>query len=255
MNSSDSSEQISYHNKYKKYKNKYFGLKNHLSRINSDEEKSRLIRKPPQQFLDDAFPDKNGVDKSKLQITNISFYSAGTKITSRILSNIIKQHTGPGDITITDMTANVGSETIRFGMEFDKVNAIEIDPVTCGALKNNVSVYGLTNVNVFCGNSVKIIEELDQSVLYADPPWGGKDYKTLKAMNLELSGVDIVDIIKNNLSRAKIFVLRVPKNYDFNNFYEKLLPNKITSYGIKKKTGDIKFYILVLEPYEIISVN
>ena len=50
------------------------------------------------------------------------------------------------DITITDMTANVGVDSIALGLILKKVNSIELDKKLFSSLNNNINIYGLKNV-------------------------------------------------------------------------------------------------------------
>jgi SAM-dependent methyltransferase/predicted RNA methylase len=198
------------------------------------EEKSKLIE-TTDKMIKYAFPYVKNVNRKLVKVTNISTYSVtGNQIGYKLIDYIIK-YMGTNELIITDMTANVGSDTIKFGLRFNYVNAIEYDPLTCNLLKNNIKVYNLNNkVNVMCGDSSTIINNLEQDVLYMDPPWGGPDYIKHKSLDMKLGTTDIVDIIIKNINKAKLFIIKCPRNYNFNNLLHKLAPFNVYIHSIKR---------------------
>ena len=188
----------------------------------------------------------NNIDKNKLQISDIGKYSISTPKHAKLINFIIEKYYPKKQktITITDATANVGGNTIAFGKTVKHVNAVEIIPEHCKMLKNNVSVYKLKNVDVHCGNYLNIMNKLKQNVVFIDPPWGGRDYKKHKSLKLYLytdneKKVVLEDVI-NKIKDVELVVLKVPYNFDFINFYQKIKYTKIVTYNLKK------FMILVI---------
>jgi DNA-directed RNA polymerase beta subunit len=177
---------------------------------------------------DDAlkvFPEKSDVDYSKLYTTTIGKYSSSNNDGSIMLAEIIEQNTKPkepNEVTITNGTSNIGSDTIKLALIFKNINAYEIDPINFEALKNNVETFKLNNVKLFNSN---VVDNLDynQDVIYIDAPWGGTDYKKSKigTLNLYLSEVEISEFYMRYKDRASLFIFKVPTNYKFNNFSEK----------------------------------
>jgi hypothetical protein len=57
---------------------------------------------------------------------------------------------------------------------------------------------------------------LKQDCVFFDPPWGGKDYLNQEVMDLYLSDVNVIDIIKELIEgdKASLVVLKAPKNYN-----------------------------------------
>src|SRR5690606_15925078 len=116
---------------------------------------------------------------------------------------------------ITDGTANNGSDTINFASTFKNINAIELDPINFKVLMNNVKIYKCDNVKLFNGDSLNLVKQLKQDVIYLDLPWGGPEYKTKYSVQLFLSKLELSDVYLELKSYAKFFVFKVPKNYDF----------------------------------------
>ena len=100
------------------------------------------------------FPKEPNVDRLRLLITDESIYSISKPRDAEKIIKLIK-HVYKKDIfnaTITDGTANVGGDTIHFSKHFNKVNSVELNPLHCKALENNLRVYKRKNVNIICNN-------------------------------------------------------------------------------------------------------
>jgi hypothetical protein len=176
--------------------------------------------------MEDLFPRKTGVDYTKLKITPEGEYSITKRLDGELLIRHMKtlvKHMKHK--TITDLTGNVGGDTILFGLHFKKVHSIEINPENYDALKNNVEQFGLTNVDLHLGDSTKVYN-WKTDVLYIDAPWGGPDYKEKKELDLFLGDVRIdtflQDVLKRD-TRPEVVFLKLPRNYVFSRLEE--LPN------------------------------
>ena len=110
----------------------------------------------------------------------ISIREHAEQISLIIKDNIVKLGLSLNDIIVTDATAGVGGNAISFGKHFKRVNAIELDEIRVDYLKNNIDVYDLKNVDIFEGDCVKLLPNLEQQVVFLDPPWGGRSYKKHK---------------------------------------------------------------------------
>jgi predicted RNA methylase len=188
------------------------------------------------------------INYSKLQISNIGLYSITKPHVSNYIILLIKRYfKNNTNITITDATGNVGGMTIRFALNFAKVNSVEIDDTHCNMLNNNVSIYNLqSKVNIICNDYLKIKNTLSQDAIFLDPPWGGTNYKSTESLNLNLSGIDIIDIINSLNGKAKIIVLFAPVNYNFNHLYKHHNFDNLNIHKIYNKYNNvIKHYLFV----------
>ena len=172
------------------------------------------------------FPDKEGVDYSALKITPEGLYSITKRADGqKIINAMISVIGSPRKKTITDVTGNVGGDTILFGMFFKQVDSIELDKDNFSALQNNVEVFGLNNVKLHNGDSTKIYK-WKTDVLYIDAPWGGPSYKEHVDLDLYL-GTHRVDewlaTVLKRPSRPKHVFLKLPRNYNFTRLTD--LPN------------------------------
>jgi predicted RNA methylase len=171
--------------------------------------------------MEEFFPKKSGVDYSKLKLTPEGEYS----ITKRKDGEVLLRHMRSvlktlKDKHITDLTGNVGGDTILFGLHFKQVDSIELNPENFEALRNNVGVFGLSNVNLHQGDSTKLFN-WKTDVLYIDAPWGGPDYKQKKELDLYLGDKRVDEFVREVFARdnrpAHVF-LKVPRNYKFDRF-------------------------------------
>jgi 16S rRNA G966 N2-methylase RsmD len=160
-------------------------------------------------------PTKKPIHIVKESIYSITHYKLADKISKDILEYCKSAK------TITDATANVGGNTISFSKHFKTVNSVEIDPMTCSALKKNIKTYNLKNVNVYCKSYLTILNDLTQDVIFIDPPWGGINYREKDNLMLYLGDAPIYDII-NSLSCKVCVALKCPSNFDFDTFEKKV---------------------------------
>jgi len=169
------------------------------------------------------FPQKTGVDYSKLKMTPEGEYSITKRKDGEILMKHMKSVVkGMKKKTIADLTGNVGGDTILFALNFKDVYSFEMNRENFEALQNNVEVFGLKNVQLKEGDSTKLYDG-DTDVLYIDAPWGGPDYKEKKDMDLFLGSERIDLYVEKIMKEAKhpehVF-LKLPSNYNFDRFSE-----------------------------------
>ena len=163
------------------------------------------------------------------------------KITSIITYHLNKIKIDVNNISITDATAGVGGNTLSFGMNFKTVNAIELDEIRYEYLVNNINIYDLKNINTYSDDCRVILPTLiNQNVVFIDPPWGGKDYKSFKKLRLNLSSTSIEDLCNNlmdpkkNISCPELILLKLPTNYDVEFLFTSVNSNSIYLHELKK---------------------
>ena len=191
------------------------------------------------------------IDLTKLKFTEESLYSITPFEEAHRITDRIVKHLNKNDIIITDATANVGGNTISFyndrTNDIKKVNSVEIDELTCKILKNNLVVYGYPIGNVYCEDYLNIYLKLEQDCVFFDPPWGGKDYKKYKSLDLFLGEKNIVDIIIELFEKNKVkyVVLKAPINFNETKLLNTLnLDRKIPIPRYKENYGThISYYV------------
>jgi predicted RNA methylase len=199
----------------------------------------RVIRGRGKSRNEILFPKKAGVDYDKLQMTEEGEYSITKRRDGEKLIQIMKDTVKNLKAkTITDMTGNVGGDTILFGLHFKKVWSYEINPENFQALKNNVEVFKLKNVELYHGDSVKAIPDIETNVVYIDAPWGGPEYKEKKDLDLFLGKKRVDELVKVILEDSDYLFLKVPANYNF---------SRLDSLGLKWEKHKIRgFYVVCL---------
>jgi len=203
---------------------------------------------------------KNTSNYSKLLIDEESFSFITIReiaeLTSKIISyHLIKNNVNPQKTSIIDYTAGVGGNILSFSKYFNTVYAIEIDKVRSEYLLNNLNIYNQKNVLVINNSSINYNNEsmlnIKPNTIFIDPPWGGTCYRKNDLLRLRLSDVPIEELVFDifekfstiNISSSdsysnRLVVLKLPKNYDIENFYN----------YIKKNTFD-KNYIIISYVY------
>ena len=151
------------------------------------------------------------------------------KIAESITKDIINLFPLNYKITITDATASVGGNTIPFLLtnNFKHVNIIEKDLERFNMLTSNIDI----NLNKIIGTytlfneSFLNLKDLENDVIFIDPPWGGPDYRRENKIKLFLDNINL-SLIINDLFHSnktlKLIIVKVPKNFDLVDFKLKL---------------------------------
>lgn len=220
-----------YYLKYIKYKLKYLELKNNKIVKIKRKQKRKIYSNVKKSDLD------------KLIFTEESLYSVSKIKGSQFLIDVIRQYyREPKKLILTDATANVGSDSINLSYHLKKINAIEIDEINYKALVNNINVLKIRNIETFNSDSNEIIPNLKQDIIYVDAPWGGRGYKNKKKLDLYLGNINISQFYLNNKDHAKLFIFKVPYNYNLE------LMKKVSKVDIHKfmKNGKLSYLILII---------
>lgn len=190
--------------------------------------------------MEDLFPHKEGLDYSKLQTTEEGSYSITRRRDAERIISVLK-HNIPNitELDFTDATACIGGDTINLALLAKHVHSIEINESNFKALKNNVEKYELQNVTLYNSDAITTFN-WHTDVLYVDPPWGGKNYRTHKNLDLYMSSKRLDDWLEQILlrkNRPAYIVLKVPFNYNFKrlNFLSNvdyICPFQIRSYVV-----------------------
>jgi len=191
------------------------------------------------------FPKLNSVILNNLQIDEesvsyITPYLDAHKITEILIKHITKYKIKDAT-TIVDCTGGVGGDTIAFCSVFGRVVSIELDSKRYEMLTHNLKTYGFSNYDLINGDSLLIVPKLSSvDIIYVDPPWGGREYKTKQILRLEFGTISVEQFVLNcfnkelSVSCPKIVALKLPKNYDLKYLYEMLSMYEIYLYELKK---------------------
>lgn len=207
---------------------------------------------------------KNFNNLTKIKIDDESFSYITIREIADLISKIICFHLleynlNPLKIKIVDYTSGVGGNVLSFCRYFKYVYAVELSTLRAEYLKNNIDIYGFQNIEVInrCGiefNNNDLINK-NPNIIFIDPPWGGCNYKNNENLQLKLGNCEIEEIVidicnkfsnyyKNKLFEnpdelfnnynTKFIVLKLPKNYDIEYFYNYIKKyNTFDNYFIK----------------------
>jgi tRNA/tmRNA/rRNA uracil-C5-methylase (TrmA/RlmC/RlmD family) len=200
-------------------------------------------------FFDKLFPWKQGVNRNNLHIdyecvSYITLPRDSEKIV-KLISEKMEKYKKKEDITIVDSTACVGGDTISFCHNFGIVIPIEIDSNRYKDLLHNINLYNIQNAFPINGNCLEKIPEIEINidVIFIDPPWGGSDYKLQDKLDIKMDDKDLDQIITSLfIKNVKLVVLKLPKNYN----YENLIP-KLKSYRVTLNKEIKKIDVLLVE--------
>jgi hypothetical protein len=166
--------------------------------------------------MEDMFP-RGSVDYSRLQVTEEGSYSITRRRDAEYILQIIKNTVCDCETkSITDATGCIGGDTLNFAGVFREVHSIELNVDNFKALKNNVGVYGFTNISLYHGDCTEVYKWASD-VMYIDPPWGGPNYRTIENLNLYLGKIRLDVWLEDILSgpyRPSFVFLKVPLNYN-----------------------------------------
>ncbi|AYV78442.1 MAG: putative RNA methylase [Edafosvirus sp.] len=187
---------------------------------------------------------KTQFNKLKIDNDSIAYITPkefAEKISQIIISHVFKLEMEPENIIITDATAGVGGNTISFAKYFKHVHAIELDKERAEFLENNLSIYNITNTTVYNYNCLTCTPNiLDHNIIFIDPPWGGKGYKTHKKLRLKIDDLDIETICNNFMNSElmkkvpDLLILKLPINYDIKYLYDLVKGCRMYLYELDK---------------------
>lgn len=193
------------------------------------------------------FPIIEGVERKNLTLTEEGAYSITKERDAKVIwSNLKNIISDINQLTVVDGTANIGSDSIRFGLECKKVYSVEINEDNYNALVKNIELYNLQNkVHTTLGDIVELWDEWRTDILYLDPPWGGKDYKEIESLEIKLgeTRIDLFlrDSVLESKNRPKWIIMKLPINYNFARL--KVLPNILFT----KRIWTGKFYVWIAQ--------
>lgn len=190
-------------------------------------------------YMKKLFPYKKNVNYENLKITKVGKYSISHRFDSTFLSKTIKTlynylKKDPKNIIVTDATAGIGGNTLSFGINFGKVNAIELETEQIEALNHNIDQFRLSNIEVYHGSCLDVVPTLVQDVIFVDPPWGGKEYKLKDQLNLYLDDREIVDITNEWFENSEFIFIKLPKNFILGEFISKSLFKFFYIFNLRK---------------------
>lgn len=158
--------------------------------------------------------------REKLLLDEEALYSTTDQITANKIAKEINNYLD-SDATITDATACIGGSSLALSQVFKKVYAIEYNELRFSYLQNNMKNLNLQNVQCIHGDSLEVCLKIQQDAIFLDCPWGGPSYKESKKVMLYLTEIPLYDILRILIKSAKLFIIKIPINFDEETFLEK----------------------------------
>ncbi len=149
------------------------------------------------------------------------------------------------DKIITDGTACMGGDTIRFIKYFKHINAVECNETNFKLLIKNCNkyydienIYDNFSIQFYHDDYLTIYNKLHQDIVYLDPPWSGPNYKSKESIILKLNDIELYKIVKliKDSKIAKHLFIKAPSNVCF----DKLECDSIHSITKYKNTESFK---------------
>jgi adenine-specific DNA methylase len=131
--------------------------------------------------------------------------------------NIMDRYLNTTESIITDATACMGGDLVRFSKYFKKVNGIELCKSNFDLLVENCNIFNCTNVSLYNEDCTQLCKLLKQDVIYFDPQWGGKNYKSKDSIVLKLGQIPLFDFINELRNSVKHIFIKAPINVNLDN--------------------------------------
>ena len=199
----------------------YYYMKNNNSFL-SDLEKVRF------------FPHADNLNK--IIVNKVGLYSLSKSEEDNCLRNILENEIEEDmdNIVVTDATGGIGGATIIFSRYVKKVHVYEKEKSQFDCLLSNLSAHSFCE-NV-CSYHLDYLENIDQQtqdIVFVDPPWGGPGYKQKKGITLLLNEKKMSDIVNLLIGFTKYVIIKVPFNFNFNQFNNDVITKKISLFKVK----------------------
>ena len=188
--------------------------------------------------IKEAFPNENGVNKTKISSTRVSFFNMLTVADVNAITEVLKTFIPDlKKLTITDATAGAGSTVISLAKHFKEVKAVVGDEDTYKALEENLKLYKVGNVKAEHGSYEHKVREFKQDIVLLHPMFKrGKG----RQISLFVGDKPITEVVNEAVQVSKLVAVKVPYSFNFNGFLRYLEPNRIV---VEKLEG---FYLMMI---------
>lgn len=151
--------------------------------------------------------------------TKEGIYSISSPARAKEITQLISaRYSNPNELTICDLTACNGGDTIAFARKFKHVYSVELSPDNYAALVHNIHIYPkLTKlITPICGDLRAVIAKPPCSfdIIHMDPPWGGLDYKDKGPLRFDIDGTPLTEILAGAAKISKHISVKLPRNFD-----------------------------------------
>lgn len=236
---------INYKTEYHKWKHKYLQLKG--SALGPSKEQPKIVegKDVPKFILEHTFPLIKDVDRNKTQVLESTIRLMAGNDGMNLIADAIQNRMG-SNIIITNITPNFGSDLINMAFRFQKL--ITINPNDITLLKHNINLYDLTlRVRIINEPILSSLKKTEQEVIYTDG-FFLKSKKVGSKSRIYIDSTEISELVNLYKERSKLFVFRIPTDYDFNHLFDQISGSYYEVFAYKKnKIGKkIDFYFILV---------
>lgn len=232
-------------NEYKKSYDKLRKRYKELKGSSLDSQKIAYGKDYPRFIVEHTFPLIKDVDRNQTMFYEDTIRLMAGNDGTKLISDAIEQRMG-SNITVTNVTPNFGSDLINMAFRFQKM--ITIDEHDLSILNHNINLYDLPlRVKVINEPILKTLRRTEQEVIYVDGYFLSSK-KFNKNVRIYIDDTEISDIVDLYKERSKMFVFRVPLNYDFNHMFAKISSGfyEVLGYKKDKLSRKIDFYFIII---------
>ncbi|CAF1114891.1 unnamed protein product [Adineta steineri] len=206
---------------------------------------------------DFLFCDMSTCIRKQIQLDKVAQYSTTDMRTADKISEFIANLNGleKDRIAITDGTACVGGNTSSFCKKFKHVQAIELNKTRYNMLRNNLKILKHENVICYHGDYLEYLPNLQQDVVFLDPPWGGPTYKDQVEVELFIGRVPLHEVCEQLKLRTKYIVIKAPQNFNCRKFQEKVSGSCQVYYEFRKMFVAATAIALVIDYYNDYEID
>ena len=120
---------------------------------------------------------------------------------------------------VMDAFCGIGGTAIGLARSGKRVIAIDRDPARLEMAADNAKIYGVAGrITFVCGDTREEITRHPVDAVFMDIPWGGPAYRSKPLFGLRDFLLDGVELLRLALPRARYVALRVPYNFNFQEF-------------------------------------
>lgn len=130
------------------------------------------------------------------------------KFTAKLIKELLDNHLNKDEYKVIDLCCGGGGNTIQFAKEFERVIAIDINPINVRCTLHNAAIYNVEDkIEPITGDWNEIHQQFHNiDFIYCSPPWGGPSYKvkgekfdvyTMEPLNLDRLISSIIPITRN----------------------------------------------------------
>ena len=210
---------MDYKIKYYKWKKRYLELKGgNIYKYGKD---------LPKFIIESKFPLIKNVDRDNTKSFDNEIRLMAGNDGIKVISDAIEDREG-SNVIITNITPNIGSDLLNMIFRFQKMIAIDnyndhnnttnISKI----LKHNIDLYDVNlRINILQGSILNNLKKTEQEVVYIDGFF--LDNKVINSRKrIYIENIEISDLVDLYKEKARLFVYRIPNDYDLNYMINKI---------------------------------